>query len=325
MTAPLQQMPVPSDLSAGLFKLSFKALGTHCLVQFRAPGEASARHFRATALSWLRDFEATFSRFIPTSVVSRLNAQAGGAGLDLAPEVERLFELGDWVFSASHGINDPSSLPLTRLWDEAAQTQIIPSIQERTKAQDCVGWEKIERRGGRVRLPSPGMAVDFGGFGKEFAVDYVLQLAVEQGIDNILVDLGRDIATCGRPPGQPVWVVGVEAAAVPDRPVLRAGLSGEAMASSGNYRRYRVIAGRRFGHLIDPRTGEPACTEVEGVTCIAQRCVTAGLFSQTAFILGVDAGLRLMEAQSGVEGVVQSPGRLWRTRDFYRYELPNPV
>jgi thiamine biosynthesis lipoprotein len=202
-------MPVPSVLSAGLFKLSFKALGTHCLVQFRAPGEAAARHFRATALSWLRDFEATFSRFIPTSVLSRLNAQAGGAGLDLTPEVERLFELGDWVFSASHGINDPSSLPLTRLWDEAARTQIIPSVQERAKAQDSVGWEKIERRGGRVRLPSSGMAVDFGGFGKEFAVDYVLQLAVEQGIDNILVDLGRDIATSGRPPWQPVWVVGV--------------------------------------------------------------------------------------------------------------------
>ena len=165
------------------------------------------------------------------------------------------------------------------------------------------------------------MALDFGGFGKEFAVDRVMQIAGDFGIKHILVDLGRDIATQGSPPDFSHWVVGVEDARCLDQPILRAALSGKAMASSGNYRRYRTIQGRHYGHQIDPRTGETASTEIDAVTCIANTCLVAGLFSQAAFILGTKNALPLIDSQPDVEGVIQTSGHLHRSRNFHHHEI----
>lgn len=318
--APLPSLAPP--LTEGLFKLSFKALGTNCLVQFRSPDVDTARAYRRSALVWLKEFEATFSRFIPTSMLSRINARAGGARVEITPEVEEMLDLATQVFSLSLGINDATSLPLTRRWDEAARRQELPSRADLDRCRDLVGWDKVERGPGWVRLPRPGMALDFGGFGKEFAVDRLLAMALQHGIEHALVDLGRDIATQGRPPGQPAWVVGIEDADTHDRPLTRVAVSGHAVASSGNYRRFRLINGRRFGHLIDPRTGEPASTSVGGVTCIAQRCLTAGLFCQAAFILGAMEGFSLIDSQRDVAGLIQTTSRTYRTRNFSRHEIP---
>jgi len=143
------------------------------------------------------------------------------------------------------------------------------------------------------------------------------------GIRDILVDLGRDIVTRGRPHDQPVWVVGIEGVHTPDVPLARAALSGQAMASSGNYRRFRTIQGKRYGHIIDPRHGHPAETEIEAVTCIAKSCLMAGFCARTAFILGVRQGIDLIESQAHVDGIIQTATRNHQTRKFYQYEIPN--
>lgn len=312
----------PASLMEGLFKLSFKALGTNCLVQFRAPEVDAAKAYRAAALSWLRDFEEMFSRFRPSSLLSQVNARAGGERVPIPAAFEEMLDLAGRVHDLSLGINDATSLPLTRLWDEAARRQLLPTAAERAHCQQLIGWTKVERGPGWVRLPTPGMALDFGGFGKEFAVDRLLSMAVRHGIANVLVDLGRDIATEGRPADHAAWVVGIEDAVVRDRPLTRVAVSGEAVASSGNYRRFRVINGQPYGHLIDPRSGEPAGTSVGAVTCIARRCLTAGLFCQAAFILGEQDGLRLLESQRDVAGLLQTSRHALRTRHFTRYEIP---
>lgn len=320
--AVIQQSPVlHADASHGLFKLSFNAIGSHCLIQFRTGEAENARAFRTAALGWLRDFEATFSRFIPDSELSQVNAAAGGAAVGISPGFEKMLELCDLVHSLSGGVHDPTSLPLTALWDRAAADQQVPSKEKMAATLELVGWRKVERSPGFVRLPRGGMALDFGGFGKEYAVDRVMQIAGDFGIRDILVDLGRDLATQGSPPDFSHWVIGVEDACALDKPVLRVALSGKAMASSGNYRRYRTIAGRHYGHQIDPRTGETASTEIDAVTCIAGSCLVAGLFSQAAFIIGTKTALGLIDSQPDVEGVIQASGSLHRTRNFHHYEI----
>jgi len=323
MSAVLDSRPAPPALADGLFKLSFKALGTNCVVQFRSADLPAAKAYRQAALGWLRTFEATFSRFLPSSTLSRINANAGRQAVPVSEEVEHMLDLAGQVHALSMGINDATSLPLTTLWDKAAVRQQLPSLAELTRCRELVGWDKVERSAGRVRLPLSGMALDFGGFGKEFAADRLVAMAGELGIGHVLVDLGRDIATQGRPPDQPAWVVGIEDAHTHDRSFTRTAVSGQAVASSGNYRRFRVINGQRYGHLIDPRSGEPASTAVGAVTCIARRCLTAGLFSQAAFILGQDDGFRLLDAQRDVEGLIQTSHRSYRTRHFANYELPH--
>jgi thiamine biosynthesis lipoprotein len=318
MTA-TQQNPVLT--SHGLYKLAFHAIGSDCMIQFRCGDADTARSFRAAALGWMREFETTFSRFIPTSELSRVNAAAGGPPIAVSPEFVKMLELCELVHGHSRGIVDPTSLPLTLLWDDAAARQELPDKSRMVAALDRVGWKKVEWADGFVRLPRPGMSLDFGGFGKEYAVDRVVAIAADFGIRDLLVDFGRDIATLGSPPDFSHWVVGVEDAGSLDKPMLRAALSGSAMASSGNYRRYRVIQGKQYGHQIDPRTGETASTGIDAVTCIASSCLVAGLFSQASFILGTKDGLGLLEAQPGVEGVIQFSGKPNRTSKFHHYEI----
>jgi thiamine biosynthesis lipoprotein len=319
---PLQQKPAArADVSQGLFKLSFTALGSPCMIQFRARDGETARAFRMAALEWLHGFEARFSRFRPDSELSRVNAAAGNERLAISREFAEMLDLCERVHALSGGIHDPTSLPLTLLWDRAAAAGELPGKHEIAATLDLVGWKKVERTPGHMRLPRAGMALDFGGFGKEYAVDRVALIAEDFGIRDILIDFGRDIATRGSPPDFSHWVIGVEDAGTPDKPLLRAALSGLAMATSGNYRRYRTIRGTRYGHQIDPRTGEPVSTAVEAVTCIANTCLVAGLFAQAAFIAGERDALGLIESQPDVEGVIQISRKPYRTRKFQLHEI----
>lgn len=321
MPATEQNPVLQADTSQGLYKLAFEAIGSHCVIQFRCERAETARAFRLAALSWMRDFEGAFSRFLPGSELSRVNAAAGGPPVPVTQAFVKMLELCELVHALSGGVHDPTSLPLTLLWDRAEDHQQLPGQAEMAATLDLVGWKKVEWADGFVRLPRPGMSLDFGGFGKEYAVDRVVRIAGDFSIRDLLVDFGRDIATLGCPPDFTHWVVGVEDALFPDKPLLRAALSGSAMASSGNYRRYRTIRGTRYGHQIDPRTGETASTGIDAVTCIASSCLVAGLFSQAAFILGARAGLALLESQPGVEGVIQTSGKLHRTSKFHHHEI----
>ena len=107
--AVIHQNPVlNADTSHGMFKLSFNALGSHCLVQFRTAEAETARAFRTAALGWLRDFETRFSRFLPDSELSRVNAAAGGTAVAISPEFSKMLELCDLVHSLSGGVHDPN-------------------------------------------------------------------------------------------------------------------------------------------------------------------------------------------------------------------------
>lgn len=302
--------------------MTLRALGTQCVLQYRCHERDSAENFQYAAVEWLRAFEAKYSRFIPSSALSRINAAAGQEGVVVDAEFAQMLDLCEQFYTHSRGINDPTSLPLTRLWDRAAEQQRLPGEDEIAATLDLVGWKLVQRRKNEVFLPRQGMCLDFGGFGKEYAVDALIQLAREHGIRNALIDLGRDIATLGAPHDLPFWVVGVENVNQPDHPLLRGALKGEAMASSGNYRRFRTIAGERYGHIIDPRSGRPAATDITAVTCIASSCLMAGFCARTIFTLGLPQGLDWLNGQSRIEGVIQTTSQPHRSRHFYRYEIP---
>jgi len=122
-------------MTGGLFKLKFKALGTVCEVQFRAPSVEIAKEFRKSALGWLRDFEERWSRFKPTSLLCRINAEAGRSGVEVSKTDEEILKLCEHTFQISKGLNDPTSLPLTNLWDQAGRENRIPSSREIEEAK----------------------------------------------------------------------------------------------------------------------------------------------------------------------------------------------
>ncbi len=315
--------PPPAATSATdipLRVLTWSALGTRCEVQYAATSAAQAQAFETAAVAWVAAFEAKYSRFRPDSLISRINAAAGRAPVAIDAEMEGLLALCDRLHFMTQGVLDPTALPLLRLWDYKAPSPRLPTDAELAAAQRLVGWRKVQRTPGHVFLPEPGMALDFGGFGKEWAVDIVAQIARDLGLTAALVDFGHDLRAVGLPPGRPAWHIGLEDPAAPG--ALKGSLAltrGQGVASSGDYLRRVVIDGVRYGHIVDPRTGRPVANGCRQATIIAPTCLQAGVLSTAAFVLGVKAGLELIQAQPGAEGQLLTDSTRAQTRGFWNY------
>jgi len=305
-----------------LRRFTFRALGTACEVQLAGGDDAPVQAFERAAVAWVEAFEARYSRFRPTSLLSRINQSAGHGWVEVDAEMEQMLDFCGALHAMTNGLLDPTALPLTRLWDYQAERPVVPPREQIAAARELVGWPQVQRAPGRVRLPRAGMALDFGGFGKEYAVDVVAQMAVERGFPDVLVDFGHDIRVLGAPPGRPCWHIGLEDPARPGEKWSSVGLTNRGIASSGDYQRCFVVAGRRYGHIIDPRTGWPAAHGCVQATVIADTCLQAGVLSTSAFILGPEEGLKLIQSTPGAEGVLLHAHQRAQTRGFFNYVVP---
>lgn len=307
----------------GFFDLNFQAMGTRCRVLFSAPNVAEGRRFGADVIFWAAQFEARYSRFLGTSLISQINDAAGRRWVEIDPETEQLLNLCHELHFLTRGALDPTALPLLRLWDW--RRGIVPSPDQVASALRLVGWRKVLRQPGKVFLPQPGMALDLGGIGKEYAADRVAEMAIARGIRSVLVDFGQDIRVHGPAAGRrPFWHVGLEDPAQPGRCWAGLGLAAGAVATSGDYVRQFTAGDRRFGHIVDPRSGEPVANGCLAVSVTAPHCTVAGALSTAAFILGPKEGLRLIEAAWNAEGcIVTESGRL-PSRRFYEYVATEP-
>jgi len=293
----------------GLHKLSFRAMSTVCQVQVEAPNPAAVQALHQEALQWVGEFEARYSRFLPESLLSRINQQAGQAWVEVDPETDALFNLCQEMVFLTRGVFDPTALPLIRLWNWKAKPPVVPPPEAIRAAQELVGWSKVQRRPGAIFLPRAGMCLDLGGIGKEYAVDRVM----------MLVDFGQDVRVAGKPPGRPAWHVGLQDPRDLSRCWTGLAVNQAAVATSGDGVRHFVHEGRRYGHILDPRTGYPVNNGALSVSVIAPYCTYAGVLSTTAFVLGLKEGLDLISLCPGVEGCITTDHARNHTRKFHAY------
>ena len=305
----------------GVRRMEFRALGTACVIQFRLNDERAALAFGAEALGWLSDFEAKFSRFRPASPVSQINAAAGKEWVKVDAEMERMLDMAEGLYNLTNGILDATMLPLLRVWDWKTVHTRLPEAAAVRQALSLTGWRKVRRRSGAVFLPAEGMGLDFGGFGKEFAVDRLARLARDRGIRDALIDLGRDIYAMGGNGLHPFWHVGIEDARLPGTCCSGLALSDRAVSASGDYARFFSHNGVRYGHILDPRTGWPVSNGLRGVHVVAQSCLEAGVYSTAVFVLGAKAGIDFASRARHVEVFAQSESGVDTTRNFARYQV----
>jgi FAD:protein FMN transferase len=310
----------PAVPAAGLRKLAFRAMGTHCEIQYATEEPGRAVVFERTALSWVQAFEAKYSRFRDSSLVSRINAAAGREWVEVDADMEQMLNLCDTLYFLTQGILDPTALPLLRIWNYKAEHPVLPTEKEIAVARSLVGWSRVQRAPGKVFLPETGMALDFGGFGKEYAVDIVAQIAIDLGITHALVDFGHDLRALGKPPGRPGWHIGLEDPKNPGVSAESVAVSGtRGIASSGDYLRRFTIDGKRYGHIVDPRTGRPVSNGCIQATVIAGTCLHAGVLSTTAFVLGITKGIEFIQSFPGAEGLLVTDHARAQTRGFFNH------
>lgn len=303
----------------GSQELTFQALGTRCRISFTAPA-SEVRQLKSLVLEWVAAFEAKYSRFLPDSLISRINAAAGRGAVAIDAETEQLFSMCDQMHFVTRGVFDPTALPLLQLWNWKATPPVIPTDDAITQAKHLVGWRKVERSPGRIFLPQTGMGLDLGGMGKEYAVDRVAHMLANAGVKGALVDFGADVRVVGMPgDGRPAWHIGLDDPRQTGHCWCGLGVREGGVATSGDYLRRFEINGRRYGHILDVRTGRPVDNECLSVSVLAPSCTLAGMLSTALFVLGPDEGMRLLDAQFAAAGAIVTQDRILPSRRFYEH------
>ena len=229
--------------------------------------------------------EAKFSRYRPDGIVARINA-AGGEPVTVDAETERLLDYGAALHALSDGRFDITSGVLRRAWKFDGGDG-VPSAEAVRRLLRHVGWTRVRWQRPVVAL-EPGMEVDFGGIGKEYAVDRAAALAAG-ATDRCLINFGGDLRALGPDGAGRPWRVGIESIDLPDAADRIVDLARGALATSGDTRRFLLKDGRRYGHILDPRTGWPVRDPPRSVTVAADTCTQAGMLATLAMLQGREA------------------------------------
>jgi thiamine biosynthesis lipoprotein len=260
--------------------------------------EATARR----AMNEAERIEMKFSRFLPGSLLSRINRNAGRTPVAVDAETVELVEAALRLGEATHGAFAPTVGVLRRVWN--FREEKVPSPEEVEALLPLVDRREVSVRNGTIFLRKEGMELDLGGVGKEYAVDRVAAVLREEGVESAVVNLAGDLATLGtRGDGRP-WKVAVQDPRERGKVRFAVRLVGAAgVASSGDYERFFMKDGVRYHHLLDARTGFPA-RGVASTTVVAPTAFEAGLAATASFLLGPEAGLDYLERADRIEGAL---------------------
>jgi thiamine biosynthesis lipoprotein len=318
-SAPATAPPAPAFVPKKV-TLEHGAMGTRVtLTTFTTPehDEAAVKRALATAFGEFSRLEKLMSTWIETSDVSRINAAAGTDAVVVGRDTFVVIEKSLWIAGASQGVFDISFDAMRGLWrfDEGTGEMVIPPKAAIDKARRLIDHRQIETDAGRqtVKLRKKGMRINLGGIAKGYAVDAAAMALEAAGLRAYFVQAGGDLFVRGKKPDGSRFVVGVRdpRGASPQDHFAAIQIEDRAFSTAGDYERAFVKDGRRYHHIIDPRTGYPA-TASRSVTIWAPTALLADALDDAVFILGPQDGLALVEAIDGAGAViVDKDNKVW--------------
>ena len=273
--------------------------------------------------------EQDLSAYRPDSAISLLAEQAEVAPLAVSEDAFRVLSLGKRFGELSDGAFDITVAPVVKLWGfgRTPAPAGLPSEKALQEQLRLVDYRRLVLAEGTAFLPMKGMAVDLGGIAKGYAVDCAFDFCRGEGIDNFLIDLSGNIRTAGRPQWREKWQIGVRDPSDRSRIIGRVSLqSGMALATSGSYERFVQIAGARYSHVIDSKTGYPV-TGTAGATILGGDAATADGLSTPFFIGGLKGAGKLLQKIPPAEVLIvpdSYPFEIWLTPGFAKAFVPVP-
>lgn len=249
--------------------------------------------------------ESLLDRHLPTSEVSQVNLAAGREPVPVSAETLSVISRGLDFGVLTGGAFDITVAPLLRLWGFGDGEGRLPPQERLEAAVELVDFRQVVADGvaGSVYLRQSGAEMDLGGIAKGFIVDRATEVLLQAGVTSASVDAGGDIRVIGSKPDGSAWRIGVRHPRERRKILAVLELRDSAVVTSGDYERYFMVAGTRYHHLLDPRTGRPA-RGLTSVTVVAPDAVTADALSTAVFVLGRDRGLALIESWPGVEAIL---------------------
>jgi FAD:protein FMN transferase len=274
-----------------LLAVTFTAMAGPCEVLLPLMSEHAAVCIGTVAAQEAWRVEKKYSRYRHDSVTAWIHENRGTT-IEVDEETASLIDFASQCFELSEGLFDITSGVLRRAWTFDGSDR-IPEAAVIERLIPLVGFEKLQWRSPRLLLPA-GMEVDFGGLGKEYAVDRAYELLAARDWTPFLINFGGDLRA-NRPPSHGPWQVGIERPDTDREATMLLDLEYGALATSGDSRRYVLKDGIRYGHILNPLTGWPDPESPRSITVAASSCTEAGLLSTVAMLHGAGAQAYLEE------------------------------
>jgi FAD:protein FMN transferase len=296
---------LPQAVKAAWFDRTEAIMGTRIYVQLWAEDATKGNEAIDAVMAEMRRIDELMSHYKPESELSQINERANREPVQVDQELFELIKLSTYYSQITEGAFDITYASVGYLYDYPKH--VHPTEAQIKSALPAVNWRNmlLDEAQHTVRFEHPGMRIDLGGIGKGYAVDRGVAILKARGIDHAVVTAGGDTRIIGDHMGRP-WLVAIRHPDNPQKVVTRIPLSDAAMSTSGDYERYFDEDGVRYHHIIDPHTGHSA-SKVRSATVIAPTATQTDGMSKTAFVLGPEKALEIINRMPEYDAVFITP------------------
>ncbi len=283
------------------FEFTHVHMGTEFKIVLYAPDADLALRASNAAFDRIATLDAIMSDYRSGSELMRLCQHAGGPPMHVSDDLFRVMWQAQELAHRSGGAFDITVGPVVRLWRQARARHQLPDPERRAEALKLVGYQnlRLNQRGKTAQLMKAGMLLDLGGIAKGYAADEAIAVLKAHGIASALVAGAGDIAVGAPPPGREGWVIGIEPLDPQEKTADRFFLLHDgAVSTSGDSGQHLEIAGVRYSHIVNPKTGI-GLTGHSSVTVVAPNGITSDSLATAMSVLGPKQGLDLVKSYPG--------------------------
>ena len=293
-------------------------MGSSFEITVVAEDEDFAKESLAIAKKEIIRIEDLISSWDQKSETSRINRNAGIAAVEVSKELFDLIFRAQQISKLSSGAFDLTFAAIDKLWNFDGRESEMPNPDTLKASVFNIGYQLIEldEESLTVFLPKKGMKIGFGAIGKGYAADSAKQLLVERGVLGGIINASGDMNTWGTKPDGSSWTIGIVNPMYNKKVFSWFSLEHNAVVTSGDYEKFTQINGRRYSHIIDPRTGIPS-QGIVSCTVFAGKAELADAIATAIFVMGVESGMFLIDQLPDIEAIlIDDSGIIHRSKNI---------
>jgi len=291
--------------AAGTFKRTLKLMGSRFEITVVAENAVLGDQYIDAAVAEITRIERLISSWDPQSQTSEINRQAGIKPVKVDLELYQLIERAIGISKLSDGAFDISYASMDRIWKFDGSMTEIPSEEAIKQSVSKVGYQKIKLNPSdtTVFLTEEGMKIGFGAIGKGYAADQAKALLIEKGVKGGIINASGDMNSWGKQTNGDDWKVAITNPLNKDKAIALFPLNNSAVVTSGDYEKYIELEGRKFAHIIDPRTGYPT-SGIISATVFTPKAELADALATSIFVMGINAGIDRINQLPNIECII---------------------
>lgn len=308
-----------SSLSGqSIHKEQFVSMGVSFEITLVAHNSAQAENYFNIGKKEINRIENLISSWNPRSQTSQVNLSAGSRGVMVDAELFSLIQRAQTISALTDGAFDITFAAIDPIWAFDGQEKTMPEETVLKASIAKIGYSKIQLDSGsnKVYLPIEGMKIGFGAIGKGYAADRVKKLLKSYGVTSGVINASGDIAAWGAQPDGTPWQIGLVNPMKENKVFAWFPIKDSAVVTSGDYKKYVMIDGERYGHILNPKTGIPSKGLVS-VTVFAPKAEMADGLATALFVMGHETGIHLVNQLPEVDALmIDTSGQIFTTKNI---------